>query len=418
MASCEKFLTLAYMNVRGQTGLDMKKQVQIEQFLKTYNIDILNCQEINVDSESFQSCNFINSSYDIISNNASNKYGTCSFVTSTLQPVNIKFDTNGRIIIFDINSITFGNVYLPSGNDPAMRNARENYAAETIPQLLTNSQDCGCIGGDWNSIIHESDATKNAANKMSPSLKRLVKTFSWTDSYRLLHPYSRVFSHNYESQLYGQGGTRIDRQYNWGNMTIVEISYVGIAFSDHLALVVKVKLPETFSRLLCPKSKPQFKAKPEVVRDAVFSERLKQSFSLWSEVRQAGLDILSWWELIVKPGVKRLLLQRGKELNKERSGQLNLLLLKQSYFVLKLQHGDRSKLAKLKEIQTEIQKWYESDCEKIKLQARAEEINSSENVRIYHHELHAKSIKKSAILKLETEAGTLEGHDACASFLD
>ena len=122
--------------------------------------------------------------------------------------------------------------------------------------------------------------------------------------------------------------------------------------------------------------------------------------------------------MIVKPGVKRLLLQRGKELNKERSGQLNLLLLKQSYFVLKLQHGDRSKLAKLKEIQTEIQKWYESDCEKIKLQARAEEINSSENVRIYHHELHAKSIKKSAILKLETEAGTLEGHDACASFLD
>ena len=55
-----------------------------------------------------------------------------------------------------------------------MRNIRENYAAETIPQLLTNCKDTGCIGGDWNSIIHESDATRNTAQKMSSSLKRLV----------------------------------------------------------------------------------------------------------------------------------------------------------------------------------------------------------------------------------------------------
>ena len=418
MASSEQILTISYMNIRGQTGLDTAKQVQIEQFLKSYNIDIINCQEINVDSESFQSCNFINSSYNIISNNASNKYGTCSLVTSTLQLENIKFDTNGRVIIFDIGNITFGNVYLPSGNDPAMRNGRENYAAETIPQLLTNSKDSGCIGGDWNSIINESDATKNQANKMSPSLKRLVKTFSWSDSFRLLHPNSQTFSHYYESQMHGQGGTRIDRQYNWGNMTILEVKYVGVAFSDHLALIVKVKLPGNFSRLMCPKSKPQFKAKPEVVRDPVFNERLKLNFSHWLEVKQAGLNTLSWWELIVKPGVKKLLIDRGKELNLERSGQLNLLLLKQSYFVLKIQQGDRSNLSQLKEIQAEIRIWYESDCEKVKLQARAEEINSSENVRIYHHELHAKSIKKSAILKLKTETGTLEGHEACSNYLE
>ena len=69
----------------------------------------------------------------------------------------------------------------------------------------------------------------------------------------------------------------------------------------------------------------------------------------------------------VKPGVKKLLIQRGKELNKEKSGQLNLLLLKQAYFVLKLQNGDKNQLAKLKEVQAEIQGWYERDCEKIKL---------------------------------------------------
>ena len=128
------------MNIRGQTGLNVTKQVQIEQFLKTYNIDLLNCQEINIDSDSFQDCHFINSTYSIISNNASNKYGTCSFVSSDLQPDNIKFDTNGRAILFNIDNVTFGNVYLPSGNDPSIRNSRENYAAEIIPKLLYQQQ--------------------------------------------------------------------------------------------------------------------------------------------------------------------------------------------------------------------------------------------------------------------------------------
>ena len=132
------------MNVQGQTGLNISKQVQIENFLRNHKIDILNCQEINVSSESFENCDFINSSYNIITNNASNKYGTCCLVSNTMQPENIKFDTNGRIIVFNLGNMTFGNVNLPSGNDPVMRNSRENYSAEVIPQLLLNCKPSGC----------------------------------------------------------------------------------------------------------------------------------------------------------------------------------------------------------------------------------------------------------------------------------
>ena len=108
MTSNTNILNVAYINIRGQTGLEYAKQVQIEHFLQVYNIDILHCQEINILSNSF-----INSSYDIISNNASNKYGTCSLVSSSLHPENIKFDTSGRAITFDIGNMTFANVYLP-----------------------------------------------------------------------------------------------------------------------------------------------------------------------------------------------------------------------------------------------------------------------------------------------------------------
>ena len=207
----ENTIKVAYMNVHGQTGLNTSKQVQIENFLGDYKIDILNCQEINISHESFENCDLINSSYSIISNNASNKYGTCCLLSNSLLPEKIKFDINGMIIVFSVDNITFANVYLPSGNDPVMRSSRENYSAEIIPQLLTNCDASGCIGGDWNCITAACDASKNPDQKMSPSLKRLIKNFSWSDSLRTLHPNSKTFSRYYENSRYGDGATRIDR---------------------------------------------------------------------------------------------------------------------------------------------------------------------------------------------------------------
>jgi exonuclease III len=104
--------------------------------------------------------------------------------------------------VFDIEDITFSNVYLPSGNDPVMRGSRENYAAEVIPQLLINKKSSGCIGGDWNSIVNDKDATHNQAQKISPSLKRLIRNFSWNDSFRTAHPESKIFSRYYRISIF------------------------------------------------------------------------------------------------------------------------------------------------------------------------------------------------------------------------
>ena len=55
--------------------------------------------------------------------------------------------------------------------------------------------------------------------------------------------------------------------------------------------------------------------------------------------------------------------------------------------------------------------------EKVKHQSRVDDIQTSEKVRIYHHELHKKSLKRSFIMKLETEHGLLEGQAACSQYL-
>ena len=77
-------ISIAFMNIKGQTGLDISKQKQIEDFIKAYKVDILNLEEVNIVEDSFTQCSTITSSFQILSNNASNKYGNCSLVKMIL----------------------------------------------------------------------------------------------------------------------------------------------------------------------------------------------------------------------------------------------------------------------------------------------------------------------------------------------
>jgi hypothetical protein len=79
----------------------------------------------------------------------------------------------------------------------------------------------------------------------------------------------------------GQGATRIDRSYNWGEIRIVEARYEPVAFSDHMAYIVSISLPSVTSRMQSPRSRPQFKVSPEVICDEIFQERLSDSMSDW-----------------------------------------------------------------------------------------------------------------------------------------
>ena len=73
-------------------------------------------------------------------------------------------------------------------------------------------------------IIDKCDATKNPESKMSPSFKRVVRSFSLVDSFRALHPKDLQFSRYYSSTR-GDGASRIDRCYHFGNIKVNSASY-------------------------------------------------------------------------------------------------------------------------------------------------------------------------------------------------
>ena len=410
-------LIVGYINCRGQTGFTISKQLQIEIFLQSNNIDVLHLQETRIQDDTFSGCHFIASNYTVIKNNSHNQYGTASLVRNCFFPEDIILHHSGRVILFNIGNITLGNVYLPSGTDGQSRTSRENFCGETLPTLLINAKSSGLIGGDWNNIINHADSTNHPEAKMSPCLKRVVSTFSWTDTYRMLYPNNQCFSHFYSNTRYGNGATRLDRSYSFGNLIPTEAKYIGVAFSDHLSYIVSLSLPCQLQLLLSPKTRPFFKTTPAVIKDKVFQTRLADSMQEWEAVRAFGVPTLTWWEILVKPGIKKLAIERSKELKKERKNYLNLLMMRQTYLVKKMQGGNRGLLPALKEVQIRIEDWFSTEVERVKYQAKVEDIQGSEKVRIYHHELHQKSFKRSYIMKLQTEQGLLEGHIACSQYL-
>jgi exonuclease III len=101
----------------------------------------------------------------------------------------------------------------------------------------------GVTGGDYNCINNSLDCTHNPETKLSPCMRRLINNFNWTDTFRALYPTARTFSHFYsrkadnDKSFATTGATRIDRLYIYGDVPVVDATYVPVAFSDHLLTI-------------------------------------------------------------------------------------------------------------------------------------------------------------------------------------
>ena len=106
----ENILTVAFLNIRGQSGLPISKQLQIESFIKYNQCDIVHIQEAHIDKDSFSTCDFISSTFNILHNNSLNKYGTASLVKSDFTVANLCADSEGRFLVFDVGELSFSNI--------------------------------------------------------------------------------------------------------------------------------------------------------------------------------------------------------------------------------------------------------------------------------------------------------------------
>ena len=66
LAASNDIINITFMNLRGQTGLSLSKQLQIQQFIIDKKIDICHLQESNIEDDTFTSCNLISSRFEIL----------------------------------------------------------------------------------------------------------------------------------------------------------------------------------------------------------------------------------------------------------------------------------------------------------------------------------------------------------------
>ena len=416
----EDSLNIAYLNIMGQSKLTIAKQNQIEYFIKAHDLDILHLQESFIEESTFETCNFIRDNYQILFINNESRYGVCSIVHNSLPTTNEIYHPSGRLLSFNVGNFSFINLYLPSGTDNPTKGARENLLGEALPNLLIHTKQTGICGGDFNCIATKQDTTTNHEQKISPNLKRLISIKGWEDTFRQLHPKQSCFSHYYKRTsaegTQTQGASRLDRSYTWGQCKIVSASYESVAFTDHFAHLVKISGgPKNNTRLETLNHKPNFKISPEVAKDESFIENVKFIIQDWRKIKHL-VSLQLWWDG-VKKDIKRAAKKRSAEIKKERKSELNLLMLLQTYYSKKVLKGNQQAYGNLKATQLKIVKWFETEAEKIKIFAQLEDIEKSEKVRIYHHELHKRTINKSTILKLKTPEKVLTGHQECANFL-
>ena len=140
-------LTIAYMNCYGQSKLEVPKLLYIQNFLLTNKMDVLLCQETKIDANTFDQCNFIKSNYNIIKNNSHNPYGTSILAHNNIPIDEVKFDREGRIIIFNSDNITFCNVYQKAGIDSESGQEREDLINITLPNMMHHHKTNVVMGG-------------------------------------------------------------------------------------------------------------------------------------------------------------------------------------------------------------------------------------------------------------------------------
>ena len=396
-------IKIAYINIYGQSGLTNRKLLELDNFIQKHCLQIVCLQETYVSDNTFDECSYIYKNFQVISNNNTSGYGTCTLVKKDFNVTNIIKDVDGRIICLDIDEkLTVVNLYLPSGTDQQSKLKRES-VVDNLPNLLLYKKETGVIGGDLNSITEKKDSLLHPDQKMSKCFRKLIKLYNLSDAFRELYPNEKQFS-RYYTWKGAAGATRIDRCYFWGDLKTEEAKYCAISFSDHLAHIVNFGIKNEPNLKDSPRKRSIYKIKHWLVKDAIFREMIRSKFDCWLDMKEYFSPVYLWEE-VIKPGIKKIAIAREKQINKERKQELEALQLKLDFHLSNLKDSNDQSysdhLTSYELAKKNLHDFYQKRAKIILYQNRAEIFEMSDTTKIYHFESLSKYIKQTNFNKIE-----------------
>jgi exonuclease III len=222
---------IATLNINGMAT--PPRIAMLEDFLQKQEIDIILLQEVT--RPVFDDIR----DFAFYTNVGTTGRGTAILTRDHRRLTDIVCLPTGRGMATQFQNGTIVNIYAPSG---AERRDRENVFSNELPYLLRDIPPSLLVGGDFNSVLTNLDATGHP--NYSRALQEFIRGFELLDTWETSQ--ERATYTHYTSR----GATRVDRIYASRNLSRHKrrAETRVAAFTDHLVVMIRIALEATTMR--------------------------------------------------------------------------------------------------------------------------------------------------------------------------
>lgn len=261
-------------------------------FIRTVDLDIIFLQEVENEQLTLPG-------YNVVCNVDHARRGTAIALKEHIRYSHIEKSLDGRLVALRVQNTTLCNVYAPSGS--ALRAERERFYSNTIAYYLRHRTDHVILGGDFNCVIRQCDAT---GSNSSPALQFAVQQLRLIDVWQQLR--SRDMGYTYITH---NSSSRLDRFYVSAGLReqLRATADHVCCFSDHKAVTARLCLP-------LPDRAPgrgYWSLRPHLLTTENIEE-LQISWQYWTRQRRNYPSWMDWWLFCAKPKIKSFFRWKSK----------------------------------------------------------------------------------------------------------
>lgn len=268
------------------------KLAALRTFIRTTDLDVVFLQEVENEQLTVPG-------YNVICNVDHARRGTAIALKEHIRFSNVEKSLDGRLLAVRIHNTTLCNVYAPSGS--AFRAERERFFNNTIAYYLRHRTDHIVLGGDFNCVVRQCDAT---GNNSSPALQATVQQLRLQDVWAQLRPRDTGYTY-----ITHNSSSRLDRLYVSSGLReqLRAIDVHVCCFSDHKAVTARICLPLPDQA----HGRGFWSLRPHLLTNENVNE-FQVRWQYWTRQRRNCRSWMEWWLTVAKPKIKSFFRWKSK----------------------------------------------------------------------------------------------------------
>ena len=390
-------LRIATLNVQGLQKQERK--LAIKHLLTKHRIDVLLMQEV-----AFAQDNHFAPDYNLLVNTAERKNsGTACLIKKHLNPTNVRRGGAGRILQMELNGKTITNIYAPAGKTREIE--RNKFYTEDLMPYVTGNHNTRIVAGDFNAVEDPDHRTSKARNNREATiLKTLYKALDVTDVWSACRPKEQGFTHQGP-----HGAARLDRIYITKSEvnSVQDIRLETFTYSDHQCVIMDIHEQHDARK---KEPNKHYKLNTALLKEQNYGRFIQEKMEKARSQSLYEEDPTQWWEIILKPEIKRETIKYAARRNKWKEATMQYT--EQCIEQLISEKGQDEEL--LEELKGISRAWQEDTLEGLKIRAREEADTEGEPGSLYHLHRVRRRAQQESRATASPAGQTTQGQDQMA----